>query len=85
MRKTAPWEDTNMTRGRRAIRSVLLGLVLVTALVVMSSGSAPAVDVGEAAPDFKLAASTGTDIALSDFKGKKFVFLEFYGSDFAPT
>ena len=42
-------------------------------------------EVGEPAPEFKLPATTGVDIALSDFKGKQFVFLEFYGSDFAPT
>ena len=30
-------------------------------------------------------ATTGLDIALSDFKGKKWVLLEFYGADFAPT
>ena len=44
-----------------------------------------AVEVGEPAPDFTLPSTTGTDIALSDFKGKKFVFLEFYGADFTPT
>jgi len=25
------------------------------------------------------------DIALSDFRGKKWVLIEFYGADFAPT
>ena len=46
---------------------------------------ARAVEVGEAAPDFKLPATTGADLGLSDFKGKKWVFLEFYGIDFQPT
>jgi peroxiredoxin Q/BCP len=46
---------------------------------------APAVEVGEPAPGFTLPATTGGDISLSDFKGKKFVLLEFYGADFAPT
>lgn len=42
-------------------------------------------EVGEPAPDFSLASTTGGDISLSDFRGKKFVLLEFYGADFAPT
>ena len=44
-----------------------------------------ALEVGEKAPDFKLPATTGTDISLSDFKGKKFVLMEFYGAAFVPT
>jgi len=44
-----------------------------------------ALEVGEPAPGFKLPSTTGGDISLSDFKGKKFVLLEFYGADFAPT
>jgi peroxiredoxin Q/BCP len=44
-----------------------------------------AVDVGAPAPEFKLPATTGTDISLGDFRGKKWVLLEFYGADFAPT
>ena len=47
--------------------------------------AAAAVEVGEPAPGFTLPATTGGDISLSDFKGKKFVLLEFYGADFAPT
>ncbi len=42
-------------------------------------------EAGEPAPDFTLASTTGGDISLSDFRGKKFVLLEFYGADFAPT
>ena len=44
-----------------------------------------AADTGERAPDFKLPSTMGGDIALSDFRGKKWVLLEFYGADFAPT
>jgi peroxiredoxin Q/BCP len=43
------------------------------------------VEVGEPAPDFKLPATTGADIGLSEFRAKKWVFLEFYGADFTPT
>ena len=44
-----------------------------------------AADVGQPAPDFKPASTTGRDISLSDYRGKKWVLLEFYGADFAPT
>jgi hypothetical protein len=57
-------------------------MVLTLALAV---SAAEAVEVGSAAPEFKLPGTTGADIALSDFRGKKWVFLEFYGADFAPT
>ena len=64
-------------------RYVVLSLVI--ALVTIGAATATAVDVGQPAPDFKLASTTGSDIGLSDFKGKQWVFLEFYGGDFAPT
>ncbi len=33
----------------------------------------PEIDVGSPAPDFKLPANTGGEIALSDYRGKKVV------------
>ena len=63
----------------------LLSLGLLLACVLSLAGAAWAIEVGDKAPDFKLPSTSGTDIALSDFKGKSFVFLEFYGNDFAPT
>jgi hypothetical protein len=41
--------------------------------------------VGDRAPDFTLPATTGGNISLSQFRGKKIVLLEFYGADFAPV
>ena len=70
---------------KRTFGVVLLGAVLGMFAVVIGPGSARAAEVGEPAPTFKLPATTGADIALSDFKGKKWVFLEFYGADFQPT
>jgi len=71
------------------MRSSWLSVVAFVALVVCSVVAAPrpsaAIEEGAAAPGFTLPATTGLDISLSDFKGKKWVFLEFYGSDFAPT
>jgi peroxiredoxin len=53
--------------------------------IVDSSHPATAVNVGELAPDFKLASTRGVDIGLADFRGNKWVFLEFYGGDFHPS
>lgn len=66
-----------------------IGWVLAPAMLVLAVAAgvtpAEAVEVGEPAPDFKLASTRGVDIALGEFKGKKWVFLEFYGGDFHPT
>jgi len=64
---------------------ILLFLGLLLAGRLGMAGGAWAVEVGEKAPDFKLPATTGVDISLSDFRGKKWVFLEFYGAAFVPT
>jgi peroxiredoxin len=65
-------------------RSVLaLGVLLAGTLVVV--GMATAQEVGEPAPDFTLPSTTGDEISLHEFRGKKHVLLEFYGVDFAPT
>ncbi len=70
---------------RRAFVGVMLGAVLAVSPVVNDPRPALAVEVGQAAPNFTLASTTGGDISLSDFRGKKWVLLEFYGADFAPT
>lgn len=69
----------------RTFRVVLLGIVMGMSLVAIGSTAVRAVEVGEPAPAFSLASTTGGDIALNDFRGKKWVLLEFYGADFAPT
>jgi hypothetical protein len=74
-----------MTVNSRTLGMVLFCTALAVCSVVVNPGPTAAVEVGEPAPDFTLASTTGADISLSDFKGKKFVFLEFYGADFAPT
>jgi hypothetical protein len=70
--------------GRRTV-----GLLLLGAGVVLSSfggaSVAAALEVGQTAPNFTLPSTMGTDLSLSDFKGKTFVFVEFYGADFVPT
>ena len=62
---------------------LFLGLLLGGGLGL--AGGARAVEVGEKAPDFSLASTTGADISLRDFRGKKWVLIEFYGADFQPT
>ena len=61
----------------------LMGLLLVGLLG--TAGVSSAIEVGDKAPDFKLPATTGVDVSLSEFRGKKWVLVEFYGADFAPA
>jgi AhpC/TSA family protein len=70
---------------RRVFGRVLLGAVLGVSCIVIGPRPAMAVEVGEPAPDFSLPSTFGKDIALKDFRDKKFVLLEFYGADFVPT
>jgi len=63
-------------------------LFLVAVLLAIGLGLARggwALEVGDKAPDFTLPATTGVDVSLNDFRGKKWVFLEFYGGAFVPT
>ena len=69
----------------RVFGVVLLATVLAMISTPIGPRPARAVEVGEPAPPFNLAATTGGDISLNDFRGKKWVLLEFYGADFAPT
>jgi len=51
---------------------------MFAAVSLMPIGAAAAVNVGDKAPDFALPASTGKEIKLADFAGKKAVVLFFY-------
>jgi thioredoxin-dependent peroxiredoxin len=62
---------------------VLTAITLVVLLAL--PGGAAALQVGDRAPDFKLAATTGGEIRLSDFRGKQMVLIEFYHADWGPT
>ena len=50
---------------------------------LLGTGS-PAVNVGDAAPEFDLADAAGKHVRLSDFRGKKSVVLYFYPKDDTP-
>ena len=63
----------------------LIGVLLALAGAIAQEVGRPPAGVGEPAPDFTLPSTTGDEISLSEFRGKKHVLLEFYGVDFAPT
>ena len=73
MARRTPWISKLILVGVLLV-SMLGGLQATTALVV-----------GEKAPDFTLLSTMGGQISLSQFQGKQFVLIEFYGADFAPT
>ena len=62
---------------------ILVGMLLAGVLVIASV--AAALEIGEQAPDFTLLSTTGEKISLSQFQGKQFVLIEFYGADFSPV
>ena len=66
-----------------SLRTLMSLTVLLISLLL--ARSAPAVDVGEEAPDFTLPSTTGDTISLSQFKGIKHVLIQFYSIDFNPT
>ena len=73
------------------MRSLMVWCMLLNSILLMagttmaqSAGTIPR-EVGEIAPDFKLPSTTGEEISLSQFQGKKLVLIEFYGVDFAPV
>ena len=68
---------------KRTKHLVVLGVLLASVLV--GTGVAAALEVGEKAPDFTLLSTTGKEISLSQFRGKKLVLIEFYGVDFSPV
>jgi peroxiredoxin Q/BCP len=64
----------------RRLRQLLLGFLLAAWAV-----AALAVDVGDKAPEFALAATTAKEIKLADFAGKQNVVVWFYIGAFTNT
>jgi AhpC/TSA family protein len=60
-------------------------MIVVVASLAVSPSTAGAIEVGDRAPDFTLPSTNGVDISLTDFKGKRWVFLEFYAAAYVPT
>ena len=60
-----------------------LSLIILLALAVLAAAQQPLppktnLKVGDAAPDFTLTDTSGNQVKLSDFRGKKNVVLAFY-------
>ena len=68
---------------RKSSNLMVLGFLLLG--IFLNPTKALALEVGDQAPDFTLPSTTGEQVSLSQFRGKKPVLLEFYGVDFAPT
>jgi hypothetical protein len=73
-------QEGNGMRGRsRFVGGVLAGVVAGLLL----AGAANALEVGQKAPDFKLAASNGQDVKLGDLLGKGpvvlYTFIQAFG------
>jgi cytochrome oxidase Cu insertion factor (SCO1/SenC/PrrC family) len=79
MRMTSP--------GKPMAARILMGaaVMAIVASIAVGPPTAGAVEVGDRAPDFTLPSTNGVDISLKDFRGKKWVFLEFYAAAFVPT
>ena len=60
----------------------IIGFLLINSLL---ANIAIAVEVGERAPNFTLPSTTGDQISLDQYKGKKNVLIQFYSTDFNPT
>ena len=59
---------------------IAISLFSVIAAISQTAPAAPTthLKVGDMAPDFKLTDTTGKEVKLSDFRGKKNVVLAFY-------
>jgi peroxiredoxin len=69
------------------MRGTAIGLLLVLAVVLVASSTAPAcaLAVGDKAPDFTLPATTQEKLSLGDLLGKKHVVLFSFIGAFTPT
>ena len=73
-----------MERRRQCISHLVL-IVMLLACLLVGVRETIALEVGEKAPDFTLSSTMGGQISLSQFQGKQFVLIEFYGADFSPV
>src|SRR5687767_947252 len=75
------------TGGQIAMSPTPLRSLALLALGAWLALAAPAaaVDIGDIAPEFRLPATTGGDVSLSDYRGKQMVLIEFYHTDWGPN
>jgi hypothetical protein len=67
------------------LRGSTLAAVLLTIGLSMAPMPAPAVEVGEKAPDFLMHSTVGETVRLSDYQGKKNVLLFFFVAAFTSV
>lgn len=68
----------------KPMKKILPVVMLTLSLLLVFSGFASALDVGDKAPDFELDSTKGGKLKLSSLKGKN-VLINFYVLDFSPT
>ncbi len=66
------------------VKKIFLSSILATLFVFVSVHSAPALEVGQKAPDFELDSTKGGKLKLSSLRGKN-VLINFYNFDFSAT
>ena len=66
-------------------RLYVVQIVLVAVILLMAAGPSMALKIGDKAPDFDLTSSTGENVKLADYLGKKPVVLFFYVGAFTNT
>src|SRR5438128_12429950 len=68
----------------KPLKIILPVVMLTLSLLLLCSGFASALEVGDKAPDFELDSTKGGKLKLSSLKGKN-VLINFYVLDFSPT
>ena len=68
----------------KATAKFMFSLAIAIAVIVGARSAAPALEVGDKAPDFELESTRGGKLNLSSLKGKN-VLINFYVLDFNPT
>ena len=66
-------------------RNGIIPAIVLSFSLLAFSGLAPALEVGEKAPDFELTSTQSGKFKLSEAAGKKNVIIQFYVLDFTPT
>jgi hypothetical protein len=69
-------ETAKMPRGTH--ERIVIATIFLAVLVVFTSRSAKALDVGDKAPDFLAFSTVGESVRLADYQGKKNVLLFFF-------
>jgi hypothetical protein len=69
---------------RRDVLRMIAGAAIGT-IVPGAARVANALEMGKPAPDLTLPGTNGERVSLKQFRGNRFVLLEFFGAAFAPT